>query len=216
MADLNVNVIDPTTAKFGGGARPVMAGGPSGDGLVSDLHGKYYTANYYGHVFSASVASVTILATTSGVVATWALYNPPGSGINVEFISADIGSVLATTVVDTFGLYVTQGKAANAATFTTVGVGGTNVFNGNLNNALGAVASKALFYSACTASGTPVLWKVIGSNWATSSTAAFAMHRDFDGTAIMPPGTLAMLLATTADSTTSGMAAEVCWAEYPI
>ena len=218
MADANINVVDPATMKFGSGARPAMAGGPSGDGLVSRVHGKFYNANYYGHVFNAFNAAATIKASANNVAMTagWSLYNPPGSGINVEFISTDIGSVSATTVVNTIGLYIMQGKAANAATFATVGVGGTNNFPGNLSNALGGMYSKALYYTSCTASGTPVLWKIIGSTWATSSTAAFSMRREFDGTAIAPPGTLISVLTTTAAETTTGLAVDICWSEWPI
>src|SRR3990167_7337716 len=77
--------------------------GRQGEQLTADLHGKWYSAALNGRLFigSSLIAGVTIPVNTA-TAATFTLFNPLGSGVNVELATLDIGwPAGATTVVGT-------------------------------------------------------------------------------------------------------------------
>ena len=116
-------------------------GGKQGDGIVSELHGKHYTANYRGKMFVATAAAVTVPVVAASLVSVFTLYNPPGSGVNMELVEASAVNVLATTVVDALAWYFSTAVLSAGGTFTTAGTPQPlNVGSGN------APAGK--FYSA--------------------------------------------------------------------
>lgn len=93
-------VVNPTKQADGIGSAVL---GRQGDQLASDLHGKWYTAALNGRVFlgSSLIAGVIIPVNTT-TAPTFTLFNPLGSGINVELISLDIGwPAAAASVVGT-------------------------------------------------------------------------------------------------------------------
>src|SRR3954471_8545966 len=79
--------------------------GRQGEQLASELHGKYYTINKRGGLFTGNVTAVTVPVIAATLVSVFSLYNPRNSGVDMELIDIDITSVLAAVVVDTFGLY---------------------------------------------------------------------------------------------------------------
>ena len=207
-------VVDPGDAAYAAGSYPVAAQGRSGELLTSGVHGKYYAAAYYGNVFTANRTAVTIPVVASNLVSVFSLYNPSGSGVNAELIDLDIANVLATTVVNAFGLYFQNSAAAlGGATYTTVGVANTNIFSGVMGATPG---NSVLFYSALTHAGTPVRYRHVGGNWAVTSTDIGSIHYEFDGKVIVPPGTIVSLAASTAAGTTSGLDPQITWAEFPV
>lgn len=208
MSNLNLNVASPT-ASLPFGSSPAMLGGKAGEGIVNELNGRYYTANYNGLVFTANVTAVTVPAIAATLVSVFSLYNPRNSGVNASLIDTDITSVLATLVVNTFAWYFSADKNADTATFTTKGTAQSGVLDG------GPAGNKVQFYSALTHVGTPVRWRIIGGHHATTSTATGGIHRDWDGTAIVKPGTAISIAASTAVGTTSGLDLGVTWAEIP-
>lgn len=188
-------------------------GGKAGEAIVAELHGKYYTQAYRGKVYMANRTAVTVPVVASTMVSVFSLYNPVSSPNVVELVDMDIGLVLATTVVDTVGIYWQNGATAAAATFTTAGVLGTNFFNANVGT---AASNQATFYSALTHSGTPVRIKIISQFGAVTSTNDSPIHYDFDGKVILPPGSLISVAMSTAASTASGVDLALTWAEYPV
>lgn len=181
--------------------------GRQGDNLVSELHGKFYTQTYRDMVFRANATAKTVPAVASGLVSVFTLYNPVGSGINMSLIDFDITSVVATLVVNTYGLYYSVGPVAAAGTFTTLGT----AIPAKLGSAI--AGNKGLYYSAYTHSGTPARWLILGGHAATTSTQAGGIHVDFDGKAIIRPGSAVSVAASTAAGTTSGLDLAVTWAE---
>ena len=185
--------------------------GKQGDMIVSELHGKYYTQTYRGNVFGFLRAAVTLPVNAATLASVYSIYNPPGSGKNLEMLCFDMAYVLATTVVDGVGLYYsTAASGAAGSTFT------TNVTP--ISKLLGGPSSSpvALCYSALTAVGTPVLADILAYTGAVTSTAANPIHYDFDGRTVVSPGTLIHLAMTTAASTASGFTGGLTWAEVPI
>lgn len=183
--------------------------GPSGDKLVSDVHGKFYNQAIRGNVFNFSAAAVTLPVNAATLASKFGLYNPPASGVNLELLCFDACSVVATTVVDGIAVYYSNSSNATGATFTTAGTAQNAVVG--LGN-----ASKATPYSAVTHVGTPVLHTLMGTWGAVSTTAENVFHYEFEGRCIVPPGCLIAVAMTTAASTASGITLELHWAEVPI
>jgi hypothetical protein len=187
-------------------------GGKSGEAVITELHGKFYTSAYRKILYSANVTAVTVPHIASTMVSVFSLYNPLTSTVNLELVDFDYATVLATTVVDAVGLYWQGSPTAQLATFTTIGVLGTNYFGANPTSAAG----QGQFYSALTHSGTPVRIKILGTYGAVTTTGNTPCHYDFDGKVILPPGSVVSVAMSTAASTASGMDLGITWAEYPI
>ena len=107
----------PSTTSNADGTNPPFLAGKSGEGMVAELHGKWYTAAYRNRVFLAQTApaGVTIPISTT-TTHTFALFNPLGSGVNLELISVDIAATTTTFVASPIQL----GLLAGAVTPTTV------------------------------------------------------------------------------------------------
>lgn len=183
--------------------------GPSGEKLVSDTHGKWYNMAYRGGVFTYNVTAVTLPVIAATLASKFAIYNPANSGKNLELIRLDVGLVSATTVVDTLGLYYSTGTNASGSTFTTPGTA--------LSAIVGAATQNvATPYSALTHVGTPVRHSIMGFYGAVTTTAANTWNVNFDGTVIVPPGTVISLAMSTAASTATSVDLGLTWAEVPV
>ncbi len=202
-------VINPNTVNQADGAESAAALGKQGQLLAALLGGVHYETNMRGGLFRANVTAVTIPVVAATLVSVFGLDNPRNSGVNMELVSIDITSVLATLVVNTYGLYFSADKNADTATFTTKGT----VQNGAVDG--GPARNKGQFYSAVTHVGTPVRCAIIGGHHATTSGQAGEFSKKFDGSLIIPPGTLVSVAASTAASTISGLDLEAVWAERP-
>ena len=191
------------------GVETVLKSGRAGDLIMSQQFGNYSERNSRGLVGFASVAAVTLPVIAASLVSVFTLYNPVNSGIYMELIEADFSSVLATTVVDTVGLYSSTAAATALGTFTTKG----NPRSGILQNGfIGA----GQFYSAYTHSGTPTLEAIIGGWAAVTDSALNTVHKDFKGAVLIPPGIAASFAMTTAASTASGITGSCSWVERPV
>src|SRR5438270_7545683 len=102
--------------------------GKQGDLAVALGHGDNFTSAYRKNVFAFNRTAVTLPVVASGLVSVFSLWNPVNSGVLGELIDTEVGTVLATTVVDVVGWYASAGAAALAGTFTTkaVAFGGTS------------------------------------------------------------------------------------------
>ena len=102
LNQIQVQSIPNTSAPDGG--PPVTAmGGKANESVVTELHGKWYTAGYRGRIFHASspIAGQVIPVITSTTAQTaLSLFNPLGSGVNLELISFRFGTSITTTVWD--------------------------------------------------------------------------------------------------------------------
>lgn len=201
-------VLNPLSASQAVGATPVIGQGKQTEQFVSEIHGQYYIANYFGGVFSANVTAVTVPVIASGLVSVFSLYNPLASGVNMELIDFDFAMVLATTVVDAVGLYYSAANLAAAGTFTTVGTPQSGL--------IGSGASpRGKFYSAYTHSGTPVRCAILGSFGATTNVGGVSSE-NLNGKIIIPPGTVVSVAMSTAAGTASGLDIGCTWAEWLI
>lgn len=181
---------------------------PVGELVVSNQRGTYAELVRQNKVFSASAAAVTLPVNAATLASKFGVYNPPGSNVNLEVINISAHAVVATTVVDALGIYYSNGTNATGATFTTQGTPESGL--------VGSGSGIARFYSAVTHVGTPTLLRLVGGWGAVTDGGSTEVSRDFNGSLIIPPGTLIALAMTTAASTGSGVTLEMSWAEIPI
>jgi hypothetical protein len=177
------------------GARISQRGGRQGDGIVSDLWGKWGELASQGQVFAARVNTAAIIPIFSTSTNAPALWNPAGSGKWVVPIRIIIQPfAVGTPVFTSFSLQylvncgATAATAAPVLTFTT---------QAPVNMRLGTgLASTTLFSPAVSTYTTnPAQLQDLGLGHILEGTAATGMvyntqYYDFDSTLILPPGAL--------------------------
>lgn len=210
MARLQGNIFSGALTKLTALAVAIL--GDQGEQITSHLHGKWYQQAAKARVFVGStlIAGTVIPVNANNLVSTFTLYNPVGSGVNVELINYKLGLAGTTTaVIGNVGLAY-QNVAATTALATTTAVTPTNAL-------LGAVtAAKALLYSAATFTGTPTFLQTLGLSFGTTGATpgpAVAMA-DFDGTIVLQPGYAITVIGNAAQ--TQAMSQALTWAEVPL
>ncbi len=177
--------------------------GFTGEQLTADIHGKAYYAAMNNRLFVSTtlIAGVTIPVNTA-TAATCVLFNPLGSGINMEILSLDmgwpaaaasvVGTILATVSVQT----PTSTTAGGVITAIPIGAGGT---------------PQGKFFTVATvaASTTHIPLMVITS----TADVANPARVDFDGRLVLAPG--AMMQLTSSPVQTAVSNPSFFWAEWP-
>lgn len=202
---VQVTVTAPTTTSNASGSQPFWLGGKQAEGIVAELHGKYYTAAVNGNVFTTSTAAAaTIPATLTTLASKWCLLNPAGSGRNLELIRFDYFVASATEVVNVIGITKSTQTAAGLTSLT------AGVIN---NGLLGGATSVATYYTAATHADTPVWYKsLIGIN----ATAVGIPNNYYivDGAIIVPPGFCIDVVVSTGAQANSWV--DAMWVEVPL
>lgn len=177
--------------------------GKSGELLTANAHGPWYHAAIANRLFfgSALIAGITIPVNTA-TAATFVLFNPLGSGINVELASLDLGwPAAAASVVGTIlGSVSTQ-------TPTSVTAGGVTI---PVPIGGGGVAQAKLYTAATVVAITSHIPLITASTVTDTMNPA---HVDFDGRVVLAPGGLIMLTSTPVQTAVS--IPSFCWAEWP-
>lgn len=207
--EIQGNVVNPYTTAQPDNATVALALGRNSEQLVSEIHGKFFTACARGVLFTANVAAVTIPVVAATLVSVFSLYNPVGSGKLLELVDIDISTVLATTVVNTVGLYTSSPVLTAKGTFTTAGTALAGLC-GSTQQGVG------IPYTAYTHSGTPTLYRIVGGWGATTESSVNQMHYDFDGKVCIVPGAIVSVATSTAAETASGSDIGMTWIETPI
>lgn len=183
--------------------------GLQGDTYTGHIHGNHYAATKLGNVFSAHATAKTVPVVAANMASVFSVYNPLSNSKTLELISADVGVVLATTVVNVIGLHYE--KFTSAPTYTAAT---------EISSILGSgLRSTAVYCSALThvAMGTGATSRaaIINTFGAVTSTADNPIHYDFDGKVLVPPGVAVSFAVSTTVWTTSGMDLSLTWAEWP-
>jgi hypothetical protein len=185
-----VTVANPGAASIADSTATAQLGGKQGDALVSELHGKYYTASYRGRLFIGQTTTAgTVIPIITTTTATFALYNPLGSGVNVELISCDIAATTVTAVVSAIGLGVVTGLTLAPTSLTAL----TPV---PIPIGAGGVPQAKLYAQAVLAAATTSFIPMFGVSVVTGVLPL--LHYDFDGRVILAPGSLVFLAGTAA------------------
>ena len=187
----------------------VAAGFDTRGAMLANQHGGNYAELVRrGVCYYASAAAFVIPVTGATPTSLFSIYNPPTSNVNLELIECNVVPVVATTVVDTVGVYYNtpaQTAAAIAANAPTAGV--------IKNCLLTGTSGQAVFYTSFILT-TPTLGRLVGGWGATTANYLGSVVKQFEGSMIIPPGVSAHLLMTTAASQSS--TADISWAEIPL
>jgi hypothetical protein len=206
-------VLNPASTNIPDGTFQAPNQDRQGAAINADLKGKFSNAAYRKALFSFNVTAVTVPVIANNLVSVFTLWNPPSSGVYGELVDAEVGQVLATTVVDTMGWYFSNGSKALAGTFTTASVANTNHFSGRIGD---VPNNNIIPYTAYTHSGTPVRVDMVTMFGATTDASMAAPSKFYDGRLLLPPGTAISLAMTTAAGTTSGLDLGCRWIEWPL
>lgn len=195
-------------------------GAKTGEQVVSELHGKYYEANLRGQLFTAStvIAGVVVPVAAATLNSKFTLWNPAGSGVNIELINFTTGLDTATQVVNGWGMMVQRNLTATSGIPTSVtalvalslGPTGTAKANAYSQATLTNVAIPGV--TAATAVPIP-LYPMFSSGATTAAGIANCAH-DFDGRLILGPDSLVAACTTVAAAAQNFCS--IMWAEWPI
>ena len=191
--------------------------GKTGEQVAVELHGKYAEQTYRGNVFWACMtAGVIFPAPAATANNPMTLYNPAGSGKNLNLISFDMvqTTIAGTPLTGLYGLYVNSNPVAAAVTGTAI------VPLPGLIGAGFAPVAKPL--STSTVPVAPTLLLPFG-NKATGEVASVvpilglpAYHIDFDGRVSLSPGTAITPQQTVADTSNATVLCCFSWEEVPV
>lgn len=212
----------PSSTSAGDGANPPLLQGKQGELIASELHGKYYTQSYRGNAYWASAAAAGIITTafSNTTYVGLLLWNPQGSGKNLVPIRAMQGRILAATTVAAWGHAFLLNAGAGVATaaplsaFTAITATRGAANNPGLTgqgNSVALVGGGATFTTA-------LAWgRANGFSEGTNTTAVVdqVQLEDFDGSLIIPPGTLMAVFAATAAQGGTWVPS-ILWEETPL
>jgi hypothetical protein len=200
--------------RSGESAQPAIS--PERVQLADTLHGKHYNDAVRGRVFHSSNTPLgtAIPIYTSTTPLGNALWNPLDSGVNVELISYRAARVSGTTA---FGAIcamarkftgVVAGPSAFAATTPMNGLFGS----GNVSRIYSSAAGTCTIAAGVAGDVVRHLFAIYPAIDTTAIESSD--HReDFDGTLILPPGTMFWVGATVAS--VALFAQTVVWKEIP-
>src|SRR6185369_7427705 len=157
-------VINPGTSNQPDGFFPIKGFGRQNDQYVSDVHGKWYNAAYRGKLYRGSTAATgTTIPVSTATAATFTLYNPIGSGVNVELVKYVSSVQNATHVVSSVMLGIITNLVVAPTSVTTLVTGPAM---------LGASGvAQAQLYSIATLAAQATIFYNIGAYGATAITA---------------------------------------------
>jgi hypothetical protein len=193
------------------GTQPFLRSGRQGDGIISELHGRYYEQTSRGNVFSVSAMAYTIVATTdisplpanTGVPIV-GIFNPNGSGKNASILYAAF-----TTTSGTPGGPLIWNVISSPAGITAAGVQPMNQFT----FATAGSVVRGLSATAITGSAAGVAMGPMGGPAAVAAGAGnYTVSEEVAGRIIVPQGGFCGLAAT-AVGTNHVVSAWMVWEE---
>jgi len=206
---------------FGGGnAEPSLSAHTAQ--LVQQLHGKHYEACLAGRVFShvpTPLGLAVPIYTGTALAGGMPIWNPSNSNVNVELISLAMGKASGTSAFGTMVLMHRNNLGVDLATGSEItAFAETTPFNGFLGK---GQASRVKSSNAGTCTVTAgVAEEAIRSFYGTGVAADATTGgldgfiHDFDGTVIVPPGT--MVWAACTKASVALYCTTFVWREDPI
>ena len=227
MPATQIQVQAPSNVSATDGNIYTQLGGKAAEGIVAELHGKYYTQNYRGNCFMVSTVgaglAIPIISTTSPTLCLW---NPLGSGKNAVLLRVSLANTNNGTVSAGAIFLLADFNAGNSiatgSCFTAFSQAalGTNLFNCNLGGgAISVMKSAATATVTLTAASTAVVATLGSSGVGTvvglvAAQSAPAIVYDFDGSLIVPPGVAVHLAAGAASGAL--FTQTLLWEEVPV
>lgn len=200
-------IVGPQTQATTGSTIPNLRGGPSGEAIMQELHGRYYETAVRKSMFSG--ATTTGVTTSAGFATTYTgfcLTNPIGSSVNLALNKIVYAVVVAQTSALILGL-MTGYHAATPVTQTTPLV--------PLNNFVGSPTGVGLIASAVTLPIAPtrvILLDTLLTGAITTQVTSNGKAVDEEGGIIVPPGGF-VAFYTSGASVASSLAFGMQWEE---
>jgi hypothetical protein len=205
---------NPASTSQGDGSAATLMTDRNGGILVRQLGGKRYAAAARGNLFSANMHGATgvVLPVGAATAATCVLWNPAGSGHNVELVKVRIGlaGTAGTEVIAGLAWYSSVNVGAGIALPTSVSP--ATIFSMPLGGAgLNPTATAA--YAATIVA--PTYFQGLGISFGTVLAAAGpnVTEVDYDGTVVLAPGSLISLCSVGA-AQTENLLIDLLWSEW--
>lgn len=218
MPATQVYVQNTASLNNSAGTTAYQAGGKQGDGLVSQVHGNYYTQALNGAVFIGSTtAAGSVVPIYTTLTSLFSLWNPTGSGKNLVPTTFTLGWTATTAALGTIVYTYSPRAGVNTSTLTdgiSAYTAATPV-NGLIGSGLASVARFCTSVTLVTASSF-LKGSGISIGATTAATATLPMwvaREDFDGQIVIPPGVAIHVMASTAIAITATMS--LVWEEVP-
>ncbi len=217
MATMYVTPTVPSNTSNADGTPVAMLGGKQAEGIVAELHGKYYTQAYRGNSYIGSTAGAGVVPPIYTTTAqTFGIWNPAGNTKNAVLQTLDAGIVTAgTVVVSSFCL----GQSLNAGS--ALATGGISAFTAGTpqggNIGISGGNSVRFTPSAATTIAATFLMALNYGFYSTAVTAASpaqSLHYDFEGGVIVPPNAAVWVANNVASSFTFNLTLR--WEEAPV
>lgn len=220
MPPLQVRTGPPSNVNGTDGQPYDLLGGKSAEAIVAELHGKYFTQNYRGNLFSASLSSASALvAPATNATPNFVLWNPAGNNVALAVARFSYGYVSGTPAAGTIGYSFLPyagsniGGTAAISAFTTLTIRSCTVGKSYTGNALAGSAATITGVAPSAAALLRYGGLSQGIIAAASVAAGMNMNEDFDGTLIVPPGFALYPVCSAASSATYMVSA--LWEEIP-
>jgi hypothetical protein len=204
---------DPTKNRQIDGAGLNAMGGTAGQGLVAEIRGKYFEVAKRGALFIGGtlIAGVALPVNAATLASKFTLWNPAGSGVDVELGEFTAALTTGTEVVGGIcvGLQTKVSSSGGApGTLTALPVLSSYVTGGGNN--------KAALYSAATLTNAAVLPVYpLGMSFNSTSGALNGLGSyNFDGKVVLPPDTIATFVTNIAAEAL--LTCGLTWSEWPM
>lgn len=198
----------PSATSLPDGQTATQLFGRQAEGVVTELHGKYYVQTYRGKAWNLTLTTASAIPVfATNATPNFFIWNPPGSGVNCVPIKLAIGFSAGTGVAGAIGYAFLTGVNALVGTAAPVSAATKLALNsgicggvyggltiGGTAATIGGVAPNALtlYRQSNLSQGAPI----------TTTAAAYSLFEEFDGTVIIPPSTLFCLVGTPAPAET--------------
>lgn len=188
------------------GAISRQRGGAGADGIVSELHGRYYQTTKDGAMFSASIQAVA--TTTVGLATTYTglcVSNPITSTIDMVLNKVSVmQSVLQATQVEAYAIACGFNVATNVTHTTPLTVRSKLIGSGIVGQGLADISA--------TLPTAPFYDTFITNTGTATADSTGALVVDLEGSIILPPGGYA-LWVTPAQASVAGLWFSFSWEE---
>lgn len=210
-------------ALYTDGNEKPLRGGRTGEGIVTQLHGKFFEQMYRGNVYrqgmtvtALSANTITLVAATTPITGLW---NPKGSDVLVIPIlalcpivvagnSAVAPGGLVWATSEDNGLISTGKNPINCKTWKSPGGAKAKAFD--ISTALTGLTNNLVIQRAAN------LGTLLAAQGATASPIMSTPNFEiFDGIEAIPPGGVLALL-NTVSTTTVSVGSAIYWAEVPL
>ena len=206
--------------KVGGNGEPELSKDRAQ--LVQALHGKHYEDCAAGRVFSHTPTPLGLtipVYTGTALAGGMPIWNPANSNVNVELISLNIGKSSGTSAFGAMVLMHRKGMGADLAAGSEITAFAETVpHNGKLGAGNGTQVRSSNAGTCTVTAGVAGeairSFKGTGVAADTHTGGLVGIDHDFNGTVIVPPGSLVWVACT--DASGSKYCTTLVWKELPV